>query len=140
MQGEQNLKARCNASNGPFMTYDASKWKKTKTFTHIDTFRVQNGTYADGSPAVNGLGCSAHWFESHSTFKNGGLVAVGYYEHGVRFIDVANDGKLSEAGYFLPHGGSTSAAYWASKKKDERIVYSVDYTRGIDIIKWSGDF
>jgi hypothetical protein len=139
MQGELNAETRCSDTNGPFMTYDATKWKSTKTFKAIDTFRVQNGTYVDGSPAVNGLGCSAHWFESHPTFKNGGLVVMGYYEHGTRFFDVDSKGKIKEAGWFLPHAGSTSAAYWVSEKKDANIVYSVDYTRGLDILEWTGD-
>ena len=139
MQGELNAQTRCDDVTGPFLTYDARKWQKTRTFKAIDTYRVQNGTYVDGSPAVNGLGCSAHWFESHPTFKNGGLVVMGYYEHGTRFFDVDSKGKIEEAGWFLPHGGSTSAAYWVSEKKDANVVYSVDYTRGIDILEWTGD-
>lgn len=134
MQGEKNFKARCDDKNGPFQTWSTKNWKKSKTMTLVDTFRVTNGTYQDGSPAVNGLGCSAHWFDEHRTFKNGGLVAVGYYEHGTRFLDVAGNGKIKEAGWFLPHAGSTSATYWVNDK----LVYSVDYTRGIDILKYNG--
>ncbi|MFT5221986.1 MAG: hypothetical protein ACI867_000282, partial [Glaciecola sp.] len=51
-----------------------------------DVYAVGNGTYQDGSPAVNGLGCSAHWFQEQPDWKDGGLVAVGYYEHGTRFL------------------------------------------------------
>lgn len=138
MQGEDNFNPQCNEDNGPFQTYDARKWKKTKTFTLIDTFRVENGTYMDGSPAANALGCSAHWFEVHPKWKNSGLVAVAYYEHGTRFLSVDNKGKIKEVGYFLPHGGSTSAAYWPEKGDKARIVYAVDYTRGIDILRWTG--
>jgi hypothetical protein len=134
MQGEQNATTRCSEADGPFMSFDTKGWPKKFAFNHVDTFRVENGTYADGSPAVNGLGCSAHWFEVHPTFKNGGLTAVGYYEHGTRFIDVASNGKLKEVGYFMPWGGSTSAAYWVDKK----IVYAADYGRGIDILRWTG--
>lgn len=140
MQGERNFRPRCDDQNGPFQTYDTRGWTKTKTFTVIDTYRVKNGTYQDGSPAANGLGCSAHWFQEHSTFKNGGLVTIGFYEHGTRFLDIDSKGKITEAGWFLPHGGSTSAAYWASTKKNEKIVYAVDYTRGIDILRWNGKF
>ena len=134
MQGEQNFQPQCGANNGPFMTFDASKATKAKTFKHIDTFRVDNGTYSDGSPAVNGLGCSAHWFQEHETFNNGGLLAMGYYEHGTRFLHVNSKGKITERGFFLPHAGSTSAAYWLTKD----IVYGVDYTRGIDILRYKG--
>jgi hypothetical protein len=142
MQGELNAQPRCEelaTPPGPIQVYDARKWQKSKKFTLIDTYRVANGTYADGSPAVNGLGCSAHWFEEHPTFKDGGLLAIGYYEHGTRFVDVSSNGKLKEVGYFLPFGGSTSAAYWVEETKDAKLVYAVDYTRGIDILRWNGD-
>jgi hypothetical protein len=133
MQGEQNFQERCSDTNGPFTTWDASKVKKTRTFKLIDTYRVQNGTYNDGAPPANALGCSAHWFDDHPKFKNGGFVAVGYYEHGTRFLDIASNGKIKEAGWFVPWGGSTSAAYWVSKD----LVYAVDYTRGIDILRYT---
>jgi hypothetical protein len=34
----------------------------------------------------------------------------------------------------LPSAGSTSAAYWITRD----IVYAVDYTRGIDILRYAG--
>jgi hypothetical protein len=140
MQGELNAQTRCDDVTGPFMTYDASKWKQTKTMKQLDVYRVENGTYVDGSPAVNGLGCSAHWFQEHQSFNNGGLVAIGFYEHGTRFVDVSSKGKITEVGWFLPHAGSTSAAYWVPTDKEHRLVYAADYSRGLDIIRWNGDF
>ncbi len=136
MQGEKNFQPRCTPNQGPFMTYTAKKAKGGGTdFQLADRYTVENGIYADGAPAVNALGCSAHWFEQHPTFKNGGLVALGYYEHGTHFLDVAKDGQIEREGYFLPHGGSTSAAYWMT----DDIVYAVDYTRGIDILRYTGE-
>lgn len=134
MQGEQNFKVRCDEDQGPFMTYDASNVEKTGEFTLIDTYKVENGAYADGAPAVNALGCSAHWFEVHPTWKNGGLVAIGYYEHGTHFLRVDKQGRIERVGYFLPNAGSTSAAYWVT----DEVVYAVDYTRGIDILRYTG--
>ncbi len=133
--GERNFQPRCNENNGAFMTWDASKWRKTKTFTMIDEYRMKNGTYADGSPAVNAVGCSSHWLEAHPDFHDGGLVASAFFEHGTRFIDVSPKGKINEVGYFMPHGGSTGASYWIT----DEIVYSVDYTRGIDILRFTGN-
>jgi len=135
MQGEDNVNPRCQEKIGPFATYDTKGWQQTKTFKLADTFKVTNGTYTDGSPAANGLGCSAHWFEEHpSSFKDGGLVVGAFYEHGTRFLKVAPDtGKISEVDFFLPAGGSSSAAYWVN----EEIVYSADYTRGIDILRYT---
>ncbi len=115
------------------MTWDTTGWEKTHTFKMVDEFRMQSGTGADGSPPVNGLGCSSHWFNAHDTFNNGGLVAGGFYEHGTRFLDISSKGKIKEVGYFMPFGGSTSAAYWVTKD----LVYAVDYSRGIDILRWT---
>ncbi|MGH2755491.1 MAG: LVIVD repeat-containing protein [Actinomycetota bacterium] len=134
MAGETNFKPRCNESNGAFMTWDASKWKKTHTFSMIDEYRMINGTYADGNPALNAVGCSSHWHENHPSFKNGGLVAAAFFEHGTRFIDVSSKGKIKEIGWFMPHAGSTGAVYWRTPE----ILYAVDYTRGIDILKYNG--
>ncbi|HVF54194.1 MAG TPA: hypothetical protein VNC78_11415 [Actinomycetota bacterium] len=133
MQGEKNARTRCTENDGPFMTFDATEYKKTKTLTLIDTYKLRNGTVSDGNPPANGLGCSAHWFEEHPKFKNGGLVAMGAYEHGTRFLDIDKKGKITEVGWFFPFAGSTSAAYWVNKE----IVYSIDYTRGIDILRWT---
>ena len=131
--GESNAQTRCDDQVGAFMTWDTTNWKKTHTFKMVDEFRMVNGTGADGSPPVNGLGCSSHWFNAHDKFHNGGLVAAGFYEHGTRFLDISPQGKIKEVGYFMPFGGSTSAAYWVTKE----IVYAVDYSRGIDILRWT---
>lgn len=134
MQGEKNFKPRCDENQGPFMTFDATKADQGGDFELADTYKVENGAYADGAPAVNALGCSAHWFEAHPTFKNGGLVTLGYYEHGTHFLDVDKQGQIERKGYFLPNAGSTSAAYWVT----DELVYAVDYTRGIDILRYTG--
>ena len=132
MQGEKNFRTQCDERQGPVMTYD--KVEGTSRFELKDRYRVENGTYADGAPAINALGCSAHWFEVHPTWKNGGLMALGYYEHGTHFLKVADDGQITRKGYFLPNAGSTSAAYWINR----RVVYAVDYTRGIGILRYNG--
>ena len=132
---ESNATGRCTGNNGAFMTWDGSSWKQTRRLTLMDTYQLSSGTGLDGSPPANGLGCSAHWFEEHPAFRDGGLVALGAYEHGTRFVDVSPRGKIEEVGYFMPWGGSTSAAYWITRD----LVYAVDYTRGIDILRYLGD-
>ena len=133
---ETNGTPRCEAGVGAFTVWDASKWKDTKTFTVLDEWYITNGTWVDGRPGVSApLGCSPHWFEEHPDFHDGGIVAVGFYDHGTRFLEISDKGKVSEAGYFLPWRGSTSAAYWIT----DEIVYSVDYERGIDILRFEGN-
>jgi len=135
MSTSEAIKPRCTRPTAMFKTWDASRWKKTKTFTPLDEYLPENGTFTDGDPTVSATwyGCSAHWFEPHESFNNGGLVAGAFYSHGVRFLDIASDGKIKEVGYFTPHGGATSAAYWIT----DEIVYSVDLNRGIDILRFS---
>jgi hypothetical protein len=56
------------------------------------------------------------------------------FEHGVRFMDVSSKGKIEEVGYFMPWAGMSGAAYWITP----RVVYSLDYNRGLDILKYNG--
>lgn len=134
LSSESNFTGRCSGSNGAFMTWDATNYRKTHTFQMLDIYQLENGTWADGRPGATASGCSAHWFEAHPEFHNGGLVALGSYDHGTRFVDVSRSGKISEKDYFLPYGGQTSAAYWLT----DRIVYAVDVTRGVDILRYTG--
>lgn len=131
LAGTESMGPACDETDGALITYDASKWKKTKTFTIIDEFRVSNGVPTNGDAAAN-LYCT-HWFDTRPGYRNGGVVAMGWYEHGTRFFDISSKGKISEVGWFVPYGGSTSAAYWVSKD----VVYAVDYNRGIDILRFN---
>lgn len=135
VQSETPFTGTCKESSGAFETWDATRWRKTKTFRTIDSFRVKNGTYTDGSPAAGAMGCTNMWFEHHPTFKNGGLVAAAYFEHGTRFLSVDRKGQISEVGHFMPLAGSTIASYWIT----DRIVYAIDVNRGIDILRFKGD-
>ncbi|HVE75037.1 MAG TPA: hypothetical protein VNA30_08160, partial [Mycobacteriales bacterium] len=134
MSEEQNAQGRCSDASAKFVSLDTKGWQKSKALKPADTYSLKNGAFVDGGPPANGLGCSTHWFEHHPTFNNGGLIALGSYEHGTRFLTVSNVGKLTEAGWFVPFGGSTSATYWIAPK----LVYSIDYTRGIDILEYNG--
>ena len=65
-----------------------------------------------------------HWFQEHETFRNGGLVAISEYEDGVRFLQIKPDGEITEQGYFLSLGSSSSSPKWAGK---DDVLYSIDY-------------
>jgi hypothetical protein len=132
--------------SGAFMTFDASEVSiedeaiaeaaaagAVQRFTFLDDHRVFTGLPTDGDSFYDQF--CAHWFTEHPDFDGGGLVAMGWYEHGVRFLDVAANGDIDEVGWFLPIGGSTSAAYWIT----DEIVYTSDYQRGIDILRFTGE-
>lgn len=135
VQGEQNFRPRCDETAGAFMTYDATTIPRHKSFNMIDEFRVKGtGSYVDGNPPANVVGCSPSWFQEHPSFKDGGLVVSSFFEHGTRILDVDARGRISEVGHFTPLGGVTTASYWAN----EEIIYSVDLTHGIDVLRYTG--
>ena len=126
VQGETPFSGRCTADSGAIMTWDA------KTFRLVDEYRVTNGIGADGSPPAGAAGCTAMWFQQHPTFKDGGLLASAFFEHGVRFLAVDKRGGIDEVGYFMPAAGATTATYWITPE----IVYAVDIEKGIDILRF----
>ena len=132
VQGETPFSQRCEPDSGAFMTWDTKGYKQTHTFRMADEYRVVNGTGVDGSPPANAAGCTTMWFQEHPDYKNGGLVAAAFFDHGTRFLQVDAKGKISEKGYFLPLGGETIATYWIT----DEIVYAIDLTRGIDILRF----
>jgi hypothetical protein len=130
---ETNATPRCELGSGDFTTFDATKIAQTGKITPIDSWYLTNGTFADGSPTANvGLGCSPHWFQVRPSWHDGGVVALGAYDHGTRFLRVDRSGKISEIGHLLLPGTNASAAYWITCD----IVYSVDYTRGLDVMRF----
>jgi len=133
---ETNATQRCEAGSGDFTVFDASAWSTTKKFRPLSSFFLSNGDFEDGNPPANaGLGCSPHWFNVRPSWSDGGIVAMGAYDHGTKFLRVDGEGRISEVGHFLPPGTNASAAYWITCD----IVYVVDYTRGIDILRFKDD-
>jgi hypothetical protein len=138
--GEQNFTGRCERNNSEFSVYGASQVLSGRS-TRFEGPLAQvppagNGVYADGKPVAGALGCSVHWFQEHPTFRNGGLVAISEYEDGVRFLQITPDGQIQEQGYFLSLGSSSSSPKWAGT---DDVLYSIDYQRGIDILRWKGE-
>jgi hypothetical protein len=140
--GEHNFQPTCNPPPeakieiGAFMTWDASHARLDGKFAGpLDEWRPTNGAYLDSNPPSQILGCSAHWFDEHPSFHDGGLVAEAAYENGTRFFQIGSDGKITEQGYFVPLGGATSAPHWAPSGD---VVYAVDYERGLDVLKYTG--
>lgn len=136
VQGESPFSQTCKETSGAFMTWDATKWRRTKTITLVDQFRFHNGTFVDGSPPANRTGCTVMWFQEHRTFHNGGLVAAAAFDHGTRMLRVNGRGKIRETGWFLPYVGSYIATYWVT----DRVLYAVDLEKGIDILRYTGKF
>jgi hypothetical protein len=138
--GEKNFRGRCELNDSEFSVYSARKVLRGQS-TKFEGPLAQvgpagNGYYADGKPVAGALGCSVHWFQEHPSFRDGGLVALSEYEDGVRFLQIGSDGSITEQGYFLSLGSSSSSPKWAGK---DDILYSIDYLRGIDILRYTGE-
>jgi hypothetical protein len=136
--GETNLTGTCDDGSGPFATWSARDWDRGAPLRVLDVFRPVNGSYTDGNPALNALGCSGHWFSTRSIVGGGGdqIVAAGWYEHGTRLLRVdAQTGKITQLGFHQPIVGSASAAHWVGT----RHIYVIDYERGIDILRFEPD-
>jgi len=145
----------CNQTNsGAFMTFKVMrddsdpeipvKERPVTGFSLADEYRVATGLPTEGNSPYDQY--CAHWFTTHPAYRDGGVVASGWYEHGTRFLNVTpseldadgnvvGGGEITELGYFLPVGGSTSAAYWVT----DEILYAIDYQRGIDILRFDPD-
>ena len=54
------------------------------------------------SPATGN--CSAHWFD-----EQGGLIAQGWYDQGVRFLDISNPRDIKQVAYY-----ATTGTFWAA--------------------------
>jgi hypothetical protein len=129
---ESNLNSGCSSLPGGLSTWSMANFERGTEMKQLDWFLPSNGNYDDGSPPVNGLGCSGHWF----TYRNG-MVAAAWYEHGIRFFSVdETTGKIAQKGFFNPVGTEAGAAHWVTDAAGNEYVYSVDYARGIDILRF----
>ncbi len=123
-----------------FVTWDASRWKTLGMMTPMYRYAPRNGSYVDGDPPTSldwwGGACTINRFEVHPRFgSNGGLVAAGAFVHGLKLLRVGANGKIKVAGWFLPYAHAmTGIAFFIS----DRIVYAIDYHRGIDILRYTG--
>jgi hypothetical protein len=131
---ETNITPNCgDHGGGGLSTFSMANFDKGAPLKQLDAFSPMNGDYnSSGDPAINALGCSGHWFTERNN-----IIAAGWYEHGVRFVKVnPTNGKLNQVGFFQPVVTEASAAYWVGGKAGEEYVYTVDYARGIDILKF----
>jgi LVIVD repeat len=84
------------------------------------------GAERDGGARVM---CSAHYFEASR-----GLIAQGFYEQGVRLIDVRRPGRLRQVGYYVNRPGMVWSAMFPPTDPTGSTVYALDHSRGIDVL------
>jgi hypothetical protein len=75
--------------------------------------------------------CSAHYFDDR-----GGLVAQGWYEQGVRFLDVSAPADIRQVGFWVPQKSLMWGALYPPTDPSGEIVYALDNLRGIDVLRF----
>ncbi|HWT91383.1 MAG TPA: hypothetical protein VN238_00160, partial [Solirubrobacteraceae bacterium] len=109
------------------------------TMTPLDTINPPAESGGGLSSPV-GAFCSAHWFDFHQS----GIVAQGYYQQGLRLVDVRNARELKQFGYVTGGLSEVWDAYWAPERdaagtvvpgRKTNLVYTVDAVRGVDVFE-----
>jgi hypothetical protein len=134
--------------------YDTRGWKQKKTFALLSQYTLVTGNGdtgasgglamvdSNGNPSALELGvqgCSVHWFDTHASFADGGLLAMAAFSHGMRLLNVAADGRIQQLGYFVPHGAAGIAATVDVRWASDRVLYVMDVVSGtIDVLKYTG--
>lgn len=116
--------------------WDTRGWR-TGGFKPAGTYTLD---HSEGHPPVDALGvqgCSAHWAHEQPGFKNGGLVAMAAWSHGVRLLEVSRAGDIKEVGWFLKDVHGAVDVEWVT----DRIIYVIEDGGGVggfDVIKYTG--
>lgn len=137
MTMETPFTGSCDDQSGWVLTFDTSAWRGERTWQHLDTFQItSNGTYADGAPPYNALGCGSYGLDPHPTWgeESRRRAAVAWFEHGLRVLDVDADGGIHEVAGWLPAGGNAMTPIWIT----DDLLYVIDVHRGIDILRVTG--
>jgi hypothetical protein len=95
----------------------------------LDTWTTELNELANAtgrSPATGN--CSAHWFD-----EAGGVLAQGWYDQGVRFMDIRDPRDIKQVGYYAT-AGTFWAAYFAPTDPSRQTVYALDTAGGIDVL------
>jgi hypothetical protein len=116
------------ADQGRFQTYGVS----SNTITPIGQWKTEatGANYTNGRSPVQAT-CSAHWFD----YRSDGLVAIAWYNQGVRFLNTANPAGVYQRGFFLPPGATAFSAYFHPVRRD--IIYTLDAARGLDVLRFT---
>lgn len=132
--GETNFTGTCDGSAGAFSTWSMAGWDRGVPMKQLNVLRPVSGTWQNGDPAVNKLGCSGHWFTEKDAVDGSILVAAAWYEHGTRFLKVdPATGAIRQVGFFQQVRGATSEAFWMPGSD---VVWAIDYQTGIEILEF----
>jgi hypothetical protein len=106
-------------------SYEGQGWRSTpqKPF-RLQTLGTWNVAGQEGSRSDTD-DCSAHYFDVKD-----GVLAMGFYSQGTRFIDVRDPTNPRQIAYYRPDDARVWAAYYHGG-----YVYVADHSRGIDVLR-----
>lgn len=152
---EDYLDPACGAGEGSFQTWHvdvlsregvarANPGEGEGSFTPLDKWNTE--LLGTGQDNLFGAFCSAHYFDFHQD----GFVAQGWYQQGLRILDVRDPRDIKQVGYWVLEASEVWSAYWVPERNadgtvqvsDETgavmrsdIVYTTDAVRGIDVLR-----
>jgi hypothetical protein len=107
------------------------------TVTPLDRWNTE--LFDSGVKTPAGAFCSAHYFDYHQD----GIVAQGFYQQGLRFLDVADPHDIKQIGYWITGAQETWGAYFVPEYGADgrqtgaktNLVYTNDPSRGLEILE-----
>jgi hypothetical protein len=134
------------ASEGSFQTWHVPDLDPTinpdgiqdgGTITPLDQWNTELLGTGVSTPA--GAFCSAHYFDYHQD----GYVAQGWYQQGLRILDVNDPHEIRQVGYWVTGAQETWGANWVPEYDEDGrqtgdktdLVYTNDPSRGMEILR-----
>ncbi|MFA9428631.1 hypothetical protein [Egicoccus sp. AB-alg2] len=134
------------ASEGSFQTWHVPDLDPTinpdgvqdgGTITPLDQWNTELLDTGVKTPA--GAFCSAHYFDYHQD----GYVAQGWYQQGLRILDVNDPTEIRQVGFWITGVQETWGAKWVPEYdadghqtgRKTNLVYTQDPTRGMEILE-----
>jgi hypothetical protein len=100
--------------------------------TPLDKWETEMLAQDDSASALHPTAmCSAHYFDVRQN-----VVAQGWYEQGLRLLDVSDPADIRQVGYFIPPNGESWASYFAPTDPAGRVFYLLDASLGVVVLEY----
>lgn len=116
---EEDLRTGCRRA-GSIQTWRIGPGKRMRP---LDRFGVEADSRAQTL-------CSAHYFDHRD-----GLVAAGFYEQGLRLLDVRRPRRIRQVGFHLSRSPMAWGALFAPTDPSGSVVYVIDHAQGIQVVE-----
>jgi hypothetical protein len=117
-------------------SFNGEAWRSTpQNKFRLETVGTWNPFEKEGSRPTTGPFnplanfCSAHYFDVDDS-----TVTYAWYGEGTRFLDISDPENPTQFAYWRPDDGIVWASYM-----HEGYVYTADRTRGVDVLRLTGD-